>query len=68
MVLMSNLHTEYLNRKQAAAYVGIPESTLRSQMRIGTGPIHFRPSPKVVLFARRDLDAWRSNWKQCGGK
>jgi hypothetical protein len=52
-----------LDKKQAAAHLGIPASMLASQCKLGTGPTYIRPSPHKMMFRITDLDAWRQTWK-----
>ncbi len=52
-----------LDKRQAAAHLGIPATMLINQCKLGTGPTFFRPSPHIMLFREKDLDALRQMWK-----
>lgn len=47
----------YLNRKQAAAYLGLAVKTLEKWAVTGDGP-RFRHHGRRVLYHRADLDHW----------
>jgi len=49
---------ELLTTKEAANYLGMPESTLRWWRYIGTGPASFKLGPRTVKYKRSDLDEW----------
>jgi len=38
------------------------EKYLSGQCRYGNGPTHYLPSPKKMMFAVEDLDAWIATW------
>lgn len=49
-----------LSTKEAAAYTGFSENTLRYWRHIadGSGPKSFRVGKKLVYYAEEDLDEW----------
>lgn len=49
--------TPYLDRKQAAAYLGLAIKTLEKWAVTGDGP-RFRRHGRRVLYHREDLDRW----------
>lgn len=49
--------TRYLNYKHAAAYLDMPEGTLRSMVHDGKIP-HARLGPRTVRFDVLELDKW----------
>lgn len=53
----------YWNKQIAAGYLGIEPEYLIRQIKLGRGPQHIRPSERVRLFNRDDLDAWKATWK-----
>ena len=62
-VLKKNMTNTLLDKKQAAAHLGVPVTMLINQCKLGTGPTFVRPSPHMMLFREKDLDAWRQSWK-----
>lgn len=48
----------YLRTKDAAAYLGIGQSTLERKRIEGTGPQFRRLGARIVTYAVDDLDAW----------
>ena len=55
--------TRYLSYKQAAAYLALPEGTLRSLVHRKEIP-HFRISERKVTFDPNDLDEWLRSRRQ----
>jgi predicted DNA-binding transcriptional regulator AlpA len=49
---------KYLSTPEAARYVGLGASSLERLRIAGSGPIYFRPTPRRVLYATDELDAW----------
>lgn len=53
-----------LSTKEAAAYLGLAENTLRIWRHFArhgirqTGPVSFRVGMKLVKYRKSDLDAW----------
>jgi excisionase family DNA binding protein len=45
----------YMNSKEAAKYIGIPDFTLRVWVNEGIIPA-YRPGGKVLLFSRKKID------------
>ena len=54
---------ELLDKKQAAARLGIPVTMLINQCKLGTGPTFIRPSAHKMMFREKDLVDWRATWK-----
>jgi excisionase family DNA binding protein len=52
------MEIELMTTKEAAEYLGVPESTLRWWRHIGTGPPSFTLGRRTVKYKRCDLDAW----------
>lgn len=50
----------YLRTSAAAAYLGIGKSTLERKRVEGSGPLYRVLGPRIVVYARHDLDAWAS--------
>lgn len=50
----------YLRTPDAAAYLGMGQSTLERKRIDGTGPTFRRLGAKIVTYAICDLDAWAS--------
>lgn len=48
----------YLRTPDAAAYLGIGQSTLERKRIDGTGPKFRRLGAKIVTYFKDDLDAW----------
>lgn len=49
---------------RSAEYCRLPEKYFRNQVKRGSGPTYFQPSPKRLFFRKEDLDAWMATWKQ----
>jgi predicted DNA-binding transcriptional regulator AlpA len=56
---------EYLDTKQAAAYLGLSHQFLEiaRHRRDGSGP-HYLKLPRAVRYRRDDLDAWMEQHRQ----
>jgi predicted DNA-binding transcriptional regulator AlpA len=50
----------YLRTRDAAAYLGVSQSTLERKRVDGTGPIFRVLGAKMVTYAIADLDKWAS--------
>ena len=48
----------YLRTDDAARYVGLTVSTLAKQRLRGDGPPYSKVGPRIVVYARADLDDW----------
>lgn len=48
----------YLRTPDAAAYLGVGQSTLERKRIDGTGPAFRRLGGKIITYAIDDLDAW----------
>jgi len=59
----------YLNTKDAANYLGVSVGYLKLARTEGDrgkrtpGPPYFKPTPQIVLYAVRDLDAWLAQYR-----
>lgn len=53
--------TRYLHTRDAAGYVNLGKSTLERYRVTGEGPRFRRLSPKRVVYAIEDLDAWAAS-------
>jgi hypothetical protein len=51
-------YPERLRRRQAARYLGTSEGFLEKAAGTGGGPAMIRISKRLVVYDRRDLDAW----------
>lgn len=49
---------KYLSTPEAAQYLRLGASSLERLRIVGDGPIYFRPTPRRVLYAIEELDAW----------
>ena len=47
-----------LNTKEAAKFLGMKESTLRSWRCKGIGPRFYTPSSRKAVYAESDLQQW----------
>jgi hypothetical protein len=52
---------KYLSTDEAARYIGLGASSLERLRITGQGPVYFRPTPRRVLYAIEELDAWLHN-------
>lgn len=50
--------SQFLRAPQAASYIGLSTSTLAKMRLRGDGPPYSKAGPRIVLYARADLDAW----------
>ena len=50
--------TDYLNPEQASEYAHVTVGHLAQLRYRGEGPRYLKPTAKVVLYRRADLDAW----------
>ena len=48
----------YVTAEEAARLLGLTSKTLANWRSNGDGPRFYRPSPKLVLYAVEDLNAW----------
>ena len=53
----------YLNREEAAAYLGCEPSTLGKWASRGIGPAYFRRGRRTH-YLRTDLDNWRDTYQR----
>jgi len=49
---------EVLRTPAAADYIGLSQSTLAKLRMRGDGPVYSKAGPRVVIYAKDDLDAW----------
>ncbi len=56
------MQSKYLRTPDAAAYLGIGQSTLERKRLDGSGPTFRRLGGKTVVYTVDDLDAWA----ECG--
>ena len=49
---------------EAAEYTGIPSGSLRNRRFRGLPPRFLKPTPKVVLYRKSDLDEWLNGSEQ----
>ncbi|MBC7596085.1 MAG: helix-turn-helix domain-containing protein [Kineosporiaceae bacterium] len=49
---------QYLDPDQAGDYLHLTVGHLAQLRYRGQGPRYLKPTPKVVLYRRSDLDAW----------
>lgn len=55
---------EVLRAPAAAAYIGLSASTLAKLRMRGDGPVYSKAGPRIVVYAREDLDAWITSRKR----
>ena len=48
----------FLRAAEAAQYLSIAKSTLDKMRLSGNGPPFYKIGPRVVAYAKRDLDGW----------
>ncbi|MGM0574643.1 MAG: helix-turn-helix transcriptional regulator [Myxococcota bacterium] len=53
-----NESNPYLRTADAADYVGLTVSTLAKMRMRGDGPRYSKAGPRIIVYAREDLDAW----------
>ena len=51
-------NSDLLTPAEAEAYTRVTKQQLAQLRHKGTGPKFLKPSPRVVLYRRADLDAW----------
>ncbi len=52
-----------LNSDEAAEYVGLTNTNLRQLRFRGEGPDYYKPTERVVLYRKSDLDKWLESTK-----
>lgn len=50
---------EYLTERQLAEILGVGVSTLQQWRYAGRGPHYVKLGPRMVRYARADVDRWR---------
>ena len=58
---------KYLNREQAAAYLGFKSSTLAKWASQGTGPAYYRRG-RQTGYLQQDLHAWQETHQRVAPK
>ena len=51
----------YITTQQAADHLGVSTSWLEKLRVSGFGPPYFKPSDRLVLYRRSEIDAWISS-------
>lgn len=49
---------EYMTTRDVADYTGLSQKFWAELRSKGDGPIYSKPSRKIVLYRRSDIDAW----------
>lgn len=52
---------EYMRTEELAAYTGLSERFWHDLRWGGGGPPYVKPSKKIVLYRRTDVDAWMAS-------
>lgn len=53
-----------LRAPEAAAFVGLSSSTLAKMRLRGDGPLYSKAGPRIVIYARSDLEEWLERQKR----
>jgi hypothetical protein len=53
---------ELLNEMEAAEFCGLENEYFKNLRRSGHGPTYVKPSERVVLYRKSDLEAWIAAW------
>lgn len=53
---------DLMNEAEAAAYLGFSKTYMNSLRRMKKGPKYGKPTIRVVVYQKHDLDAWRASW------
>jgi hypothetical protein len=53
---------ELLNEIQAAELCGLHDEYFRNLRRSGHGPPYVKPSERVILYRKGNLEAWIASW------
>ena len=56
--IVAGINFPYVTAEEAARLLGLTSKTLANWRSNGDGPRFYRPSPKLVLYAVEDLNAW----------
>ena len=55
---------QYLDKRAAAVYLGVPENWFREQCRGLGGPKEtMLPGSKWARYSKKDLDEWKETWE-----
>jgi hypothetical protein len=57
---------DILNEEEAAHYLCLAPTYLRSLRRTKKGPRYVKPSVRVILYHVTDLDVWKASWQTIG--
>ena len=57
-VNMQNAQNQIWTPKQAAAWLGLSESTMAKQRLTGSGPVYIKLGARRVGYREADLEAW----------
>jgi predicted DNA-binding transcriptional regulator AlpA len=60
------MEDQLLTEDKASEFCQLSLSYFRNLRRTGRGPTYVRPSPKVTMYYRSDLEAWKASWKTVG--
>lgn len=52
------MNNQLLNTHEASEYSHVSVTNLAQLRYQGSGPKYLKPTPRVVLYRREDLDAW----------
>jgi len=55
---------ELLNETEAAEFCGLETEYFKNLRRSGHGAIYVKPSERVILYRKSDLEAWIASWPQ----
>jgi predicted DNA-binding transcriptional regulator AlpA len=58
MTTTNRIESPWLDRQEAADYVGLTVDTLAQMATRGTGPRFAKPSKRIARYRISDLDAW----------
>ncbi len=57
------MEDELFSEDDAAEFCQLALHYFKNLRRTGRGPAYVRPSPKVTMYYRSDLEAWKASWK-----
>jgi hypothetical protein len=57
---------DILNEIEAADYLHLTPTYMKSLRRMKKGPRYVKPTYRVVLYHVTDLDAWEASWQTIG--
>ncbi len=53
---------DLLTEEEAAKFCQLALTYFKNLRRTGRGPAFVRPSPKVAMYYKSDLTAWKASW------